>query len=169
MSKDAHIETERKYLIKMPDTAMLARLPGCVSSQIIQTYLLSEDHVTERIRKRIFADKTVFTHTVKRRISPMSSIEEETEITHEEYKILKQRRDPEKNKIKKQRYAIPWVGQVAEIDIFPFWKKQAMLEIELKSESDSIQFPPFVTLIREVTGDKSYSNNAMSRSIPREE
>ena len=169
MNEDKHIETERKFLIRMPDTAALERLPGCERSKIKQTYLLSEPHVTERIRKRVYGDRTVYTHTIKRRISPLSSIEDETEIAREEYKLLKKRHDPKKNKIKKQRFAIPWAGHVAEIDVFPFWKKQAMMEIELSGEEDSLPLPPFVEILREVTGNKAYSNNSMSRSIPKEE
>lgn len=169
MRKDKHIETERKFLIRMPDPAVLESLPGCERSRITQTYLVSEEHVTERIRKRVYADRTVYTHTVKRRISPLSSIEEETAISEDEYRLLKQRRDPKKSKIKKQRFAIPHAGHVAEIDIFPFWQKQAMLEIELQDEHDSVPLPPYVSVLREVTGDKTYSNNSMSRSIPAEE
>lgn len=168
-NEGAHIETERKFIIKMPDTAALMRLPGCVWSRITQTYLLSEEKLTDRVRKRVYGDKTVYTHTTKRRISPMSSVEDEKEITQEEYRLLKQRRDPEKNKIRKQRFAIPYGGRIVEIDVFEFWKRQAMMEIELTEEADAVELPPFVTVIREVTGDRSYSNNAMSKNIPAED
>ena len=167
--ENAYIETERKFLIKMPDTAVLMQQPGCRVSRITQTYLINGEHKTERIRKRVYEDRTVYTHTIKQRISPMSSIEDETEITHDEYKLLKQRRDPEKNKIRKQRFAIPYGGHTAEIDIFPFWTKQAMMEIELEGEADAAGLPPFVAVLREVTGDKRYSNNSMSRTIPPED
>ena len=170
MSKQAApIETERKYLIKMPDVQALEKLPGCVATRISQTYLISEDGVTERVRKRVYPDQTVYTHTRKRRISPMSSIEEEREISREEYRLLKQRRDPDKNKIKKWRYAIPYASHTLEIDIYPFWQKQAVLEIELESESDIPALPAYIQILREVTGDKRYSNNAMSRKVPRED
>lgn len=163
------IETERKFIIRMPDEAALLGLQGCKSSRIVQTYLRSDEHVTERIRKREYADKIVYTHTIKRRISPMSSLEDENEITQEEYKLLKQRKDPKKRKIKKIRYAIPWHGHIAEIDVYPFWERQAIMEIELNDESDQIELPDFVTVLREVTGDKAYSNNSLSKKIPDED
>ena len=74
-----------------------------------------------------------------------------------------------KNKIKKTRYAIPIDHHIAEIDIYPFWKKQAVMEIELKSEDDSVTLPDFVEVLREVTGDRTYSNNALSKSVPAED
>ena len=164
-----HVETERKFLILMPDPEELKKLPGCVCTRISQTYLLSDDGVTERVRKRVYPDRTVYTHTIKRRISPMSSVEDENELSFEEYHLLKQRKDPKKHKIKKQRFVIPYQGHVIEIDVYPFWQKQAVMEIELGSESESVDLPPFVTVLREVTGDKSYSNNSMSRKIPAED
>ena len=164
-----HIETERKFLIKKPDEEELLRQPGCIKTQITQTYLICQEHVTERIRKRVFPDSTVYTHTVKQRISPMSSVETETVISPEEYKELKQRRDPKRRRIKKLRYVLPCGGHIAEIDVYPFWERQAIMEIELGDEAESFELPGCVSVIREVTGDKAYSNNSISRKIPDED
>ena len=162
-------ETERKFIIKMPDEDSLMALEGCVRSRIVQTYLKNDGSGSERIRKREYDDKTIYTHTIKQRISAMSALEDEEQISHESYKLLKLRKDPDKRKIKKTRYAIPWQGHVAEIDVYPFWQKQAIMEIELESEEEEVDLPPFVTVIREVTGDKSYSNNSLSKKIPDED
>ena len=56
-----------------------------------------------------------------------------------------------------------------EIDLFPFWKKQAYLELELRDESQTIDFPPALERIREVTGDGRYTNRALAREIPEED
>ena len=165
-------ETERKYLIRMPDDETLLAIEGCEKSRIVQTYLKSEQnepHVSERIRKREYADKTIYTHTTKKRISSMSAIEDEEQISRESYKLLKLRRDPDKRRIRKFRYAIPWRDHVVEIDVYPFWEKQAVMEIELKSETEQVDLPPFAEVIREVTGDRAYSNNSLSKKIPDED
>ncbi|MBQ3761624.1 MAG: hypothetical protein II875_06405 [Clostridia bacterium] len=162
------IETERRFLIRMPDVEKLRAMEGCVCTEITQRYLLN-DSATERIRKRVYADRTIYTHTLKKRISSMSSIEDEHEITRDEYDAFKRRLDPERHKIKKLRCAVPWQGHTAEIDIYPFWQKQAIMEIELKSEDDVIDLPDFVEIIREITGDRSYSNRSLSKKIPAED
>ncbi|MBQ4452826.1 MAG: hypothetical protein II912_10735 [Clostridia bacterium] len=163
------IETERKFLIRKPDGAFLAALEGCTVSDITQTYLLNEDGNTERVRRRVYADRTVYTHTVKKRISPMSALEQEREISPDEYALLLTRADPARRPIIKTRYAVPHAGHTAEIDVYPFWNRQAVLEIELQSENDGVPLPDFMTVIREVTGDHSYSNNSLSLKVPEED
>ena len=43
-----------------------------------------------------------------------------------------------------------------------------MLEIELEKEDTPVDFPPFLSCIREVTDDPAYKNQAMARQIPEE-
>ena len=163
------IETERKFLIQKPDLEKLKALEGCNVSRITQTYLTDPDGNVERVRMRVYADKTVYTHTVKRRISPMSALEEEHVIDRAEYDLLLARADAKRAPIEKTRCAIPFAGHTAEIDIYPFWQKQAVLEIELTGEDDRVPVPGFVTVIRDVTGDHSYSNNSLSLKVPKED
>lgn len=40
------------------------------------------------------------------------------------------------------------------------------MEIELEDESQSVRFPPFISIIREVTGDKRYTNSAIAKHLP---
>ena len=121
------------------------------------------------MRRRVYADRTVYTHTVKKRISPRSALEQEREISPDEYARLLTRADSARRPIIKTRYAVPYAGHTAEIDVYPFWNRQAVLEIELQSENDGAPLPDFVTVIREVTGDHSYSNNSLSLKVPEED
>ena len=56
-----------------------------------------------------------------------------------------------------------------EIDVYPFWKHQAIMEVELKDEGEAAPLPPDVTVLRELTGDRVYSNAALALSVPRED
>ena len=42
------------------------------------------------------------------------------------------------------------------------------METELESREEEVEFPSFIEILREVTGDKAYSNAAMSRTFPAE-
>ena len=64
---------------------------------------------------------------------------------------------------------LPYEGQVFELDLFPFWEKQAYLEIELESEDQKIVFPPMLDIVREITYDARYTKSALAKSIPAEE
>ena len=157
------MEIERKYMIAMPDKAFLDTLDA---SQITQTYLLGEKGATERVRKRGSGDDFVYTHTIKYKISSLSRREDEREISREEYEKLLSRADPERNVIEKTRYCYMYAGALWEIDVFPFWQDKAIMEIELASEDEAINYPPELHIVRELTDDKRYTNAAMAKHIP---
>lgn len=161
-------EIERKYLIRMPEPAFL--LAHAVPSQIVQTYLQRPaPHINARVRKRGQEGAWTYTHTQKIRLSDLRRIEDEREISREEYESLLQQADPDRNVICKTRWVLPWQGQQFEIDIFPFWTDRALMEIELEDEAQAVMLPPQVEILREVTADMRYTNAALSETIPFEE
>ena len=160
-----NLEIERKYLIRMPDASLLSALP---CSEIEQIYILSPENGRERIRRRVFADRVVFTHTVKQRLSDLSRIELEEEISEERFRELSKRPDPERSPIRKKRYLYGYDDQLFEIDVFPFWDDRALMELELGNEEQEIRLPSAIEIIREVTSDGRYTNSALAREIVRE-
>lgn len=168
MNNATPYEIERKYLIRMPDLAWLAS--ASERSHILQTYLLpSQKGASERVRSRETNGRIVYTHTQKSRISDMRRIEIEREIGREEYESLLLRADPERAVIEKDRYCLREGEYLYEIDVYPFWSRQAVLEIELTDESQSFPWPEQIICLREVTDDRRYTNSALARSIPDEE
>ena len=160
-----HLEIERKYLIRMPDTSLLASLP---SSKIEQIYILTAEGGRDRIRCRMTDGKKVFTHTEKKRLSDLTRIEIENEISAEEYNALSLMKDPDRSVIRKTRFLYEYRKQIFEIDVFPFWQDRALMELELSSEEQQILLPPDITVVRDVTSDKDYTNAAIARSVPYE-
>lgn len=161
-------EIERKFLIRYPDMTFLAKCADY--TEITQTYLSHDnDKMSERVRKRGKGGAYTYTHTCKTHINAMRRIEIENEISEEEYLKLLVRADPERNVINKVRWCLNYKDQMFEIDIFPFWNDRAYMEIELTDETDKVEFPPFIEIIKEVTGDKRYTNASLARAIPMDE
>lgn len=160
-----HLEIERKYLIRMPEAQLLESLPY---SEIEQIYILRSDGARERIRRRVYADGTVFTHTVKQKLSDLTRVEKEREIGDAEYRELSALADPSRKPVRKKRFLYKYHGQLFEIDVFPFWDDRALMELELESEEQEIFLPLSIEIIREVTSDGRYTNSAIAREIPRE-
>ena len=160
-------EIERKFLIRRPDRRFLEQ--RAVGSEITQTYLLSEPGETNRVRARRTGDQVSYTHTRKYKINSMRRVELEREISKTEYERLLELTDPERRPIRKERWVLEYHGQFFEIDLFPFWERQAYLELELTDEEQAIDFPPELEILREVTGDKRYTNAALAREIPPED
>lgn len=89
-------------------------------------------------------------------------IELEERLSQDEYLRLLMNADPEKRPIQKKRYCLVYENQYFEIDLFPFWTDQAIVEIELIREDSPVVFPPELEVIREVTGDPDYTNAALA-------
>lgn len=163
------LEIERKFIIKKPDTEKMSQMPEYDKTAITQIYLLSDGGITHRIRSRKYRDRAVYTETVKKRIDEISVYEDEREIGGEEFLALSKKIDKTTRPISKVRHSFLYSGKTVEIDIYPEWKNTAIMEIELESRDDDISLPEFISVVREVSGIKEYSNASMSRRFPDEE
>ncbi len=157
------IETERKFLIKFPDTALLCESKNCKIKKIEQTYLLAQNGITRRVRKIECNNKTEYIFTEKHRISSLSCFENEKNIAESEYKELLRSADSSRKTVFKTRYAFQYEKHTVEIDIYDFWKNVAILEIELNDEKEIFEIPPFISVIKEVTDDKRFKNVNLAR------
>ena len=155
-------EIERKFLIGFPDLDVLSRLPNCKKVEIIQTYLKSDSNEEVRIRQRGEQGHYIYYETRKKRISGLKRIEIERRLTKEEYLERMMDADPAKRPIRKDRYCLTEGNQYFEIDIYPFWQDQAIMEIELTDPDEEIRFPEMIQVIREVTDDENYKNSALA-------
>lgn len=157
-------EIERKYLIEYPDIELLESNPSCSKVEIIQTYLKSDDNKEVRVRQRGADGNYVYFKTTKRRLSGEKRIEIEKRLTQKEYLKLLMDADTSMHPIRKDRYCLTYEGQYFEIDVYPFWKDKAIVEIELRDEKQEIIFPDFLKMIKEVTDDEAYKNAALAKT-----
>lgn len=163
-----NIEIERKYIIKMPNVALLSEQQEYTKSDILQIYLSSPKGETHRVRRRAYSDRIEYYETRKIRIDAMSVTELEGIISKESFDELSKSMDSATAPITKTRHTFLYKGQIFEIDVYPEWKTTAIMETELSSREEQVEFPPFIEIIREVTGEKEYSNAAMSKRFPTE-
>ena len=164
-----NLEIERKYIIEKPSIDKMRECGSYTSSDIVQIYLDAERGVTRRIRSRAYADGVVqYFETEKRRVDEMSSEEREREITKAEFDNLSLQIAENSRPIIKTRHTFDYLGQTFEIDVYPEWHTTCIMETELPSRDTAVEMPDFIRIIREVTGDRRYSNATMSREFPEE-
>ena len=166
--KNAGIEIERKYIISLPTASQMSEMDSYTQSAITQIYLRSEQGVTHRVRRRVYADRTVCTETKKIRIDKMSSIEDEHEISEPEFIELSKNIAEGSVALSKVRHTFVYRSQLFEIDVYPEWHSTCIMETELTEREKAVEFPPFISIVKEVTGIKAYSNASMSRCFPKE-
>lgn len=155
-------EIERKFLIKMPDVTALDAMPNCTKVEMLQTYLMSDPNEEVRVRQRGKDGSYTFFKTVKKNITEVKRIENEVQISQDEYVKLLMQADLSKHQIRKTRYCIMYRNQYFELDIYPFWNTRAVIEIELNDENAKVDFPPFVEVLKEVTYDQRFRNSSLA-------
>ena len=161
-------EIERKFLIEMPDLELLEKLPNCTKVQIIQTYLKSPDGEEIRIRQRGSNGNYTYSKTRKVNVSGATRVEVEKRLTKDEYLKELFNADPTKNQIIKDRYCLSYKNEYFELDVYPFWDNNAILEIELNSEDQEIVIPNYFKVIKEVTDDYEYKNVNLAKKKVKE-
>lgn len=159
------VEIERKYLIETPNMNELTSKYDCTTVDIIQTYLVRKDENTERrIRQRGVNGNYTFYYTEKQKIDSVSRTEVERKISEQEYLSLMAEADTTLHQVRKTRTCFVCNGTYFELDIYPFWKDKAILEVELTEESKSVELPKEIKLIKEVTEDDRYKNSSLAKS-----
>lgn len=156
-------EIERKFLITYPNIAKLEKMPNCSKVEIIQTYLVSTPEEEVRIRQRGRNGQFSYTKTIKRKVDDVKRIETETRISSDEYLRLMLNSIANQKQVRKTRYCLLYKNQYFEIDVYPIWKDKAIMELELQDENQKIDFPKFINIIKEVTGDETYYNKNLAK------
>ncbi len=156
------LEIERKFIIRKP---LFLQQLECVYME--QTYLISAQG-TRRVRMVQQGDEKKFYFTHKIRHSALTAREQEEQISPQQYKTLLLEADPQRNTIFKRRYYYPYKEHIFEIDEYPFWQRQCVMEVEMEREDTPVAFPPEIQIICEVTEDKRYKNVSLAQQVPQE-
>lgn len=150
------IEEERKYIVELIGDG---EIPNAIISEITQTYLVAEPGCEVRLRKRGWDGKYVYVHTTKKRISTNEQIETERQINNNLYQSLLQQADPYRQTIHKIRKSFIWKGQYFELDAFKKPIDNLMiLETKGITEDEAVKFPPFLKVVKDITGDGNFYN-----------
>ena len=136
---------------------------------LFRSYLLRhENDVERRIRKIEDGKNTIYVYTEKRPKSSTTRLEDERDITEDEYNELMKERY---SYLTKTRYAFPYSAHTIEIDVYPYeiggdaLVGRAVMEVELKDENEMIDFPSGITVIRELTGTREFSNKTLAKRV----
>jgi CYTH domain-containing protein len=145
---------ERQYIVEVTGP-----LPESIESEITQTYLVADPGCEVRLRRRSWQGETVNVHKTKKRVSATEVLETERQVTNALYESLLQQADPYRSTIRKTRHSFIWKGQYFEIDFFHEPVDNLMiLQTKGIAAQEDVNFPPFIKVIEDVTGNKQYYN-----------
>lgn len=145
---------EKKYLIKMPDINQLIKNKQCRKVHVKQHYIIDETkQEKEKIVLRRENNKNFYY-----KVNKKDNVKYSKSINADQY-INKL--EDENNKfyhIYKDRYYYIYDSRCIKIDVFPFWKDKAILEVDILNDRENIKFPKFIEVIEEVTDNEKYKN-----------
>ena len=148
------VTEERVYIVEIT-----GELPESIESEITQTYLVADPDCEVRLRRRSWDGEFVNVHKTKKRISASEVLETERQVPNALYESLLQQADPYRATIRKTRRSFIWKGQYFEIDTFhsPI-DNLVMLQTKGVEQQETVNFPPFIKVIEDVTGNPQYYN-----------
>ena len=156
-------EVRRRYLIDYPDTAMLDKLDECQRVEIRQTYVLSPDNTEIRIRSQKSGKDSMYYETKNILSGGKRLLDSEQRLSARAYHDRLKNADPGKRTLTKHRYRLNWKGHSFAVDLYEIWKDRALLEVSLWDENQTIEFPPFLKILKDVTGDERYEISTLAR------
>lgn len=145
---------ERKYIVRLT-----ADIPEAIKSEITQTYLTSDPRSEVRLRRRTLNGTTVNVRTAKKTLPSNEQVETERQIDTNLYKSLLRQSDPYRLTIRKTRQTFIWQGQFFELDTYisPCNGLQ-ILETKGIIAHENVNFPPFIEVVEDITGNTKYYN-----------
>lgn len=150
------IEKERKFLVRP-----IHNIPVYSEEIHIEQHYLAGPNAS-RIRKRGKGGSYIYSHTIK---GP-NNLEVENRIDRSSY--TEWQKYAIGNQITKIRTCFLWKNQYFELDTFISPKSVQdiqILEIELDSDNQNVELPPFIKVEKEITGDVTYSNWQIARDL----
>lgn len=161
-----HLEIERKFLLK----AIPTNKPDEVIN-IDQYYWKNSKGIWERVRKYESIKEKRFIHTIKKSVAKGVNIEDEKDITSEEFeKFLSKcfKEGAQSKFISKDRLIYKISDEIKwEVDVFDSGYKLIIAEVEIPKKNYKLEIPEFIkdVLLMEVTNLKQFSNRNLSINI----
>ncbi len=158
LNEDERFYIEKKYLINIPDISYLDKLGGCSKVKMTLTYLNgSSEQCDIKLLLRDEDGKKFYKKIIKGNNKKSTiSLNAEEYIDELDNKMI------DRNPITKYRYSFIYHSVYYKIDIFED-KDFSILEVDLLSSHETIHFPSFIEVIKDVSDDPNYKNYNISK------
>lgn len=145
---------ERKYIVRT-----LSDIPEAIESEIYQTYLTSEPRSEVRLRRRTLNGISINVRTTKKILPTGEQVQTERQIDNNLYESLMRQADPYRKTIHKIRKTFIWKGQFFELDTY-LDNNENLQILETKGivDHEKVKFPPFIKVVKDITGKTEYYN-----------
>ncbi len=158
LNEDERFYIEKKYLIHIPDISYLDKLGGCSKVKMTLTYLNGSSEKCDIKLLLRDEDGQKFYQKIIKGNNQKSTIS----LSAEEYIDELDNKMVDRNPIIKYRYSFIYHSVYYKIDIFED-KDFSILEVDLLSSHETVHFPPFIEVLKDVSEDPNYKNYNLSK------
>ena len=153
-----------KYLIALPTLKTLEDTYRAASIDMMQTYLTrANPNVVRRVRQQKNGGDYLYFYTEKR-TTESGQWETEKPISEKEYIRYLVEGDTSLHTVHKTKYRFVYHGCRFEIDVYPFSQDRAIMRAALPKDAPTLDAPPEITVLREVTDDPAYKNRQLAKN-----
>lgn len=158
LNEDERFYIEKKYLINIPNISYLDKLDNSSKVKMTLTYLnKSSEKCDIKLLLRDEDGKKFYQKIIKGN-NKKSTIS----LTAEQYIDELDNKMIDRNSIIKYRYSFIYHSVYYKIDIFKD-KDFSILEVDLLNSHETIHFPSFIEVIKDVSDDVNYKNYNISK------
>lgn len=143
---------EKKFLIKVPELDKLLKVKSVNKAHLVQNYISTSHDNDVKVVLRMENGKSFFYKITK---NPHGRFIEK--IAADDY-IISLENNKVLRKIVKDRYTFVFENKRYKLDIFENFFDFAILEVDLLNDSDKVNFPSFVEVLQDVSGDYNFKN-----------
>lgn len=158
LNEDERFYIEKKYLIHIPDISYLDKLGGCSKVKMTLTYLNGSSEQCDIKLLLRDEDGKKFYQKITKGNNQKSTIL----LKAEEYIDELDNKLPDRNPIIKYRYSFIYHSVYYKIDIFED-KDFSILEVDLLNSHETVTFPSFIEVLKDVSVDPNYKNYNLSK------
>lgn len=158
LNEDERFYIEKKYLINIPDISYLDKLGGCSKVKMTLTYLNNSSEQCDVKLLLRDEDGKKFYQKITKGNNKKSTIS----ISAEEYIDELDNKMPDRNPIIKYRYSFIYHSVYYKIDIFED-KDFSILEVDLLNSHETVHFPSFIEVLKDISDDPNYKNYNLSK------
>lgn len=158
LNEDERFYIEKKYLINIPDISYLDKLGGCSKVKMTLTYLNGSSEQCDVKLLLRDEDGKKFYQKITKGNNKKSTIS----LSAEEYIDELDNKMPDRNPIIKYRYSFIYHSVYYKIDIFED-KDFSILEVDLLNSHETVHFPSFIEVLKDISDDPNYKNYNLSK------
>lgn len=163
LGEPAPAAEKSKYLVEMPDTAVLEEKYNALAIDMMQTYLTETNpQIQRRIRQqRSGGSDYLYFYTEKRTNSDASAWVTERPISEKDYISYLMEADLSLHPVRKTKYRFNHSDMKMELDVYPFSEDKAIFFVYGDASADA-ELPEEIRIMKDVTGDPEYKNRALA-------